>query len=231
MVLEAAKVLCDSNALRERMLGADILGQLGIPDRTFPEECFQTLKKMLAKEEDEGVLQAITIAFSHLQDLRAVELVAPLRRHSNPDVRFAVVRGITQHGSDLAISTLIQLLGDQDNNVRDWATFGLGSIIKTDSQEIRTALLARLSDSDEDVRAEAMVGLAIRKDIRVLDMVIEELESSDVGILALEAAEELADPRLVPALLELKAAWSGNGDQHTRRLYEALAACLPQANA
>jgi hypothetical protein len=35
---EAARALCQSTNARERQLGADILGQLGVPVRAFPEE-------------------------------------------------------------------------------------------------------------------------------------------------------------------------------------------------
>lgn len=34
-VLRSAETLCSSPCVQERRLGADILGQLGVPDRTF----------------------------------------------------------------------------------------------------------------------------------------------------------------------------------------------------
>ena len=80
-VLETAKRLCIGAAPRERKLGADILGQLGVPDRAFPDECFHTLARMVTDETDSEVLESIGIAFGHLHDIRAVELLAPLRHH------------------------------------------------------------------------------------------------------------------------------------------------------
>ena len=51
----------------------------------------------------------------------------------------------------------------RNKDLRDWATFGLGVQGSSDSFAIRDALLERLSDADQDVREEAMVGLGKRK--------------------------------------------------------------------
>lgn len=197
-VLEHARQLCNSPIPKERKLGADILGQLGIPDRTFPDDCFQILATTLSYEKEPIVLAAIAIAFGHLHDPRGIPLLAPLKNHSDSDVRYGVVHGISRHKNELAIQTLIDLSKDSDMDVRNWATFGLGSMIDTDTPEIRKALFDRTTESDHEIRGEALVGLARRKDERVLDLLIEGLSLDHVGILALEAAEELADPRLAP---------------------------------
>lgn len=230
-VLEQARVLCLSFNARERELGADILGQLGVPERTFPEECFQILAGALADERDPDVLESITIAYGHLHDARAIRLLVPLKHHPDADVRLGVVHGITGHEDDLAIETLIELSGDENEDVRDWATFALGTMIRTDTSEIRDSLLARIYDSHDDVRGEALVGLARRKDERVLDALIAELTAEQVGLLAIEAAEELGDTRLGPALLTLKEEWGDEEDKHVARLNRALLSCLPHGNS
>jgi HEAT repeat protein len=224
-VLAKAQGLCGSRVAEERALGADILGQLGVPDRTFPEECFQTLRTMLNGESDPDVLQSIAIAFGHLNDVRAVPLLAPLRTHLDAEVRLGVVRGLSRHEDAQAIESLIVLSRDEDEDVRDWATFGLGTMIATDSPEIRDALVARLSDGNDDARGEALVGLARRKDDRVFEALYNELGAENVGLLALEAAEEFADPRLVPALLELQETWKDDNDRWTGDLQQALLRC------
>ena len=44
-VLDAAKTLSTSLIVRERILGADILGQLGVPQRAFPDESVNQPRK------------------------------------------------------------------------------------------------------------------------------------------------------------------------------------------
>jgi HEAT repeat protein len=94
-------------------------------------------------------------------------------------------------------------MGDSDDDVRDWAVFGLGNLGDADSEGIRDAIFARLNDSNEDVQEEAMVGLAKRKDQRVLPALIAalsqfELVKPSATTLTIEAAEamlELEDAR------------------------------------
>jgi len=226
-VLQKAELLCLSAETRERKLGVDILGQLGVPDRAFPDECFQVLTRSLRNETQPEVLEAIGVACGHLHDDRTVELLAPLRCHLSADVRLGVVNGISRQNSPMAIDFLIELSRDEDDEVRDWATFGLGSMIDTDTPEIREALVSRLEDRNDDARGEALVGLARRKDERVIEPLIRELTSENVGLLALEAAEEVASHRLLPSLLLLKEAWSEDQDRHTGRLDDALRSCSP----
>ena len=118
-VLEAARRLCASDIADERQLGANILGQLGMPDRTFPDECFEILAAMLAKETEPSVLECIGVAFGHLGDTRAIELLLPLQRHANSDVRFGVVLGLTGHSRPDAVKAIIELSRDSDELVRD----------------------------------------------------------------------------------------------------------------
>ena len=61
---------------------------------------------------------------------------------------------------------------------------------------------------------------------RGLDALIKELTSENVGLLALEAAEDLGDPRLKPALMILKEEWGNDADTHLDRLNHAIASCL-----
>jgi HEAT repeat protein len=84
-------------------------------------------------------------------------------------------------------------MSDKDSEVRDWATFGLGGLGDFDSPKIREALFKNLSDEDEDVREEALVGLARRKDPRSVPEVISALKDKDRAARAVEAANFLLD--------------------------------------
>ncbi|QAT87989.1 hypothetical protein EJ065_6460 [Corallococcus coralloides] len=100
---------------------------------------------------------------------------------------------------------MIALSRDSDEDVRNRATFSLGSQAEeVDTPELRDALFDRLTESDMELRGEALVGLALRKDPRVLEPLRRELESSEVVVLAVEAAEKLEDTSLLPLLHRLR---------------------------
>ncbi len=207
-VFEAAQQLCQSEISKERKLGVDILGQLGIPKRTFPDESLSILLKLLDTEKDSDVLSSIGIALGHIGDKRAIEPLIKLKNHSTVEVRYGVVLGISGHEEAESINTLIELTSDEDENVRNWATFGLGSQINTDTSEIREALFQRLGDENYEIRGEALVGLSRRQDQRVVEPLIKELSSDCVGILAVEAAKEIGDLRLTLVLRQLQEWWN-----------------------
>lgn len=212
-VLEQAQKLCQSKNIEEKYLGINILGQLGIPERTFPDECLHTLLQLLEKENDPNILGSIGIALGHLQDNRAIQPLVKLKNHPHPEVRYGVVFGLLCQEDDTAIETLIELSSDRDENVRNWATFGLGSQIDINTNQIREALWQRLreekkdTDTSHEIYGEALVGLARRKNERVIEFLLAEFESDCVGRLAVEAAEEIGDSRLYPALIKLKEWW------------------------
>jgi len=222
-VFQAADRLCTSELATERELGATLIGQLGIPERTFPGKSFLCLTRML--ETDPDTLQAIAVGFGHLNNPRCIELLAPLKNHPASIVRWGVAHGISRHNDPLAIQTLIELSGDEDEEIRDWATFGLGSLIDADTPEIREALWARTTDTYNDARAEALAGLARRKDPRVAELLLQELSAEHVDIMFIDAAEEFADRALLPALMKLKVRWPLERVEEEQWLDEAIQSC------
>ena len=224
-VLTKAKELCRSQLSEERRLGADLLGQLGVPERTFPEECLQILLGMVEDEPDADVLQAILVALGHLGDVRAVEAVLPLSNHPDSLVRHAAVFALIGHEDERAVAALMDLSRDTDAEVRDWATFGLGTQIEQDTPPLREALVARLTDEDEVVRAEAMVGLARRGDRRALEAIARDLAADEVDCRVVEAALLIADPTLHPKLIALRERCVDARDV----LDEAIRACTPRS--
>ena len=209
-VLERAKQLAESMCSRERRLGADLLGQLGVPERANPDQCRSILRGMLIEDETAEVLRAVLVAVTHQNDIEAIPLAVGLSTHPDSEVRHGVVLALSiHHGHEVpqAIETLIQLSNDSCGHVRDWATFALGTLIEIDTKQIRDALADRLSDPDFDTRGEALVGLAQRKDVRVIAALKLELESDCIGCLAIEAAEWIASSELYDLLVDLRGWW------------------------
>lgn len=209
-VFEEARTLCRSECPQERSLGADILGQLGVPDRLCPDECVAILAEMSAIETDLEAIGSICTALGHLHHPGAVEPVLRWKKHPDAEIRWRVAMALCVYEDRDAVEALIELSNDPDADVRDWATFGLGSGIELDTPRIREALCARMDDSDPVTRAEAFVGLARRKDERVIPLLIEALDSTQLDEyeprqdLVLEAVEEIAHPRLLPSLLAMR---------------------------
>ena len=199
---ETSKDLCKHSKIRCRRLGADVLAQLGFNSEfPFRKQSISILHNMLKEENSPTVLYSILTALGHYQEKEnssGIKRIADFRHHKSKDVRSGVVFALLSRVDRISVSTLIHLSRDPAVEVRDWATFGLGSNIELDTPAIRKALVARLDDSDGDTQAEAMVGLARRKDPRIRNLLIKELEREDAGTLIFEAAEELGDKTLLP---------------------------------
>ncbi|MCC6981615.1 MAG: HEAT repeat domain-containing protein [Candidatus Melainabacteria bacterium] len=225
-VFRKAEALCNSSLREKRELGVCILSQLGVPTRRFRNESERILIDLLATESDEGVIESICYGLGHLQSLKGVPILTSLRRHANQNIRLAVVCGLEFQSCEAAAEALIDLSRDPATEVRNQATFALGSMIDLNTKEIRDALYARLTDDDPEIRGEAMLGLAIRKDIRCFDAISSEIGSNSVGILSVEAACELGDARLYPELVALKGWWTLDESL----LKKAILSCDPVRN-
>jgi hypothetical protein len=98
---------------------------------------------------------------------------------------------------DETVSALLALSGDLDDEVRDWACFALGTqLCEVDDPVIRDALAVRLDDPHDDTRCEALLGLARRRDDRVLAVLQERLSRDNVYSLEIDAAGALGHTSL-----------------------------------
>ena len=225
---ECGALLAKGATEQERIVGADILAQLGWCERNHHEESVSILLELL-QDPSEGVVYAAAIALGHRQDKRAITPLVGLHAHPNPDVRYAVVHGLSGHDNLSAVAALVQLAADEDRDVRNWATFGLACQTDLDSPEIREALLRSAGDHDSEIRGEALVGLALRGDSRGLPLVRMELCGEFHGDWAVEAAELFADPALHPLLEALQRRLEPEDHLHFESSFaDALEACQPE---
>jgi HEAT repeat protein len=202
-VFDKAAEWCKSANPLERARGAGVLAQLGKtvenPSNTFSEDSYLAVCQMLQLETEVQPLNSAIHALGHLDDPRAIPLIIAYQTHPVAEIRFAVACALGSFPNDTeSIRALLALTSDADEDVRDWAVFGLGNLIDADSAEIREALFSRLSDANAEVREEAMVGLAKRKDKRVLPVLLaalnqSELDDPGVMILTIEAADLMLD--------------------------------------
>lgn len=187
----------------ERVLGADILSQLGWSDRTFLEESVDILLPML-NDPDPVVIGAAAFALGHRNSARAIAPVLMLINHPSPHVRQGAVHALSRQDDLDAVLGLIELSKDSETDIRDWATFGLAQQTSVDTPGLRDALFERTEDPDAEVRGEALIGLAARQDQRVLGPLGRELSGVFYGAWSVEAATLLKAPSLYPLLASLK---------------------------
>ncbi len=191
-VFERAAEWCESNDPLSRARGADVLAQLGKTankKNSFPEEAYSIVAGLVQREIEPRPLASAIAALGHIDNPAGIPLIASFHSHPSAEVRFDVAFASGCFPNDaMTVSVLLKLTQDSDDDVRDWATFGLGVLGNSDSAEIRDALVLRLSDADEDLREEAMVGLAKRRDQRALSVVLSRVRESAMTSRVVEAA-------------------------------------------
>ena len=174
-IFDRAAAWCKSPEPLKRARAADLLCQLQrapLPNESlaetewmFRDESYSLITKMLENERDHVVLDGAITALGHLYNANAAPLILRYQDHPDQQVRFAVAFALGCFPNEpQSIAGLLKLTWDSDDDVRDWAVFGLGVQGDADTPEIREALLRCLDDANEDVREEAAVGLAKRRD-------------------------------------------------------------------
>ncbi len=159
--------------LRRRGAGASAV--LLKPERTHPQQSADALERHAAGEEDPEVLATIASAFGNLGPRYGLETLLKLRRHADPRVREGAAEALAGRDEERVFDALVELTGDPEPGIRDWATFALGTLSPQDTPTLRDALAARLDDSDDSTRIEAVHGLALRGDARALDATLDLL--------------------------------------------------------
>jgi HEAT repeat protein len=198
---------------------------------TCLEESVDVLLHLL-DDSDSGVVAHAATALGFRNHPRTIpRLLRPLS-DMDAHVRLGVVHGLSNHNDLDAVGGLIRLTVDDDRDVRDWATFGLGTLTDVDTPELRDALLARISEDDAEIRGEALIGLTHRHHPNALALVRDELNRPFRGDWAIEAAELLADTALHSALRAVWGSLEPEDQAHFRRCFDAaLAACKPTETA
>ena len=194
------------------------------------EETVALLAQMLETEASPVVLVAIASAFVDLSHERAAELLPPLLTHVDASVRHAAVHGMLTVTGPSTVQYFLQASTDPDKNVRNWATFGLrltlgepGEADALDTEEVRSALAARLVDEEAEIRSEALLALATRRDDRVLEPLKHELRHWPEWDHCIEAAEHMGSAELFPLLTALL---QQNAEEEPA-LRAAIEACKP----
>ena len=177
-VLFRARAMAGEDDPVARGVAAYLLGQLGTPVRTFPAESAAALEEMAATEADPEVLAAVAHGFGHLGEVYGLDTLLRLAGHADARVREAAAIALAGRHGEAPLGALIGLSSDEASDVRDWATFALGTLAPQDTPELRDALAERLADEDPETRLEAVHGLAVRGDARAVEPALELLAAA-----------------------------------------------------
>ena len=191
-VFQLAAAYAQSGTPKHRARALDVLAQLGagkpFAERPHFDESV-SIAIALLEDDDPLVAHSAAWALAHLQGDTATSALISARKFADAQVRLAVSVGVAGSERPDAISTLMELMEDEDAEVRNWATFGLAlagaeygppaRLGTLDSAGIRDALRRRLTDSSREVRSEAVRGLARRKDPAALQFLLERMSSEE----------------------------------------------------
>jgi len=197
--------LTASDIPKNRIVGIDVLAQLGVSPRPFYNETIDRYFKLLENEKEPKVIRSILYGIGHNnENLNKVQIkrLCSYAGTNSSLIKGGLVFSLLGKNDANAIKTLIFLSMDKLSYIRDWATFGIGSQIKKNTVEIRNALWKRINDKHQDTKLEAIVGLAKRKDIRVKEIIQRELLGGEYGTLLFEAILDLKDTGFLPLLYQ-----------------------------
>jgi hypothetical protein len=204
LVFIRAEAWCSSKNPLKRARAAAILAQLGIyyrhrtpyisPQWVFRDRSFDLITCMLKAETDVYAISAEVTALGQLDNLAAVPIIAKYVHHPHENVRYSVAYALgCYHDDPTSIKVLQDLVEDIDQDVRDWAIFGLGVLGNADSEEIRVTFLKHLDDPFLDARIEAAAALGKRRDTRLAKPLILMLKRDGALNGIIEAAKELLE--------------------------------------
>ena len=213
--LALAQSLARSPNVRRRVLGLHLAAQLRQRQRDarwdsveYAVEATQQLLLAGLRETHPEVLRAAISGLGHRPHPDALDGVLAQAAHRSAEIRFDVAVALGHYADPRAVAALLKLARDPDDDVRDWATFSIGTMHEVDTPAVREALWHNLRDADRDVRGEAIVGLAARGDPRAVDYLKGQL-GADCLVYELIAAEKLASRDLLGELQGLLPAAGG----------------------
>lgn len=169
-----------SDDVKFKQIGIDVLCQLGNNRESFVESLFDKIFKILRTTSDENLICTSLFAIGHNNQYLKTKHFKTLEQFKNSEskeIRYALTFSLLGVENYKAVTMMIKLAQDRSLRVRDWATFGLGTQIECDNEDIRHVLYKNCFSKDHQIRHEAIKGLANREDKRAKAVILQELKS------------------------------------------------------
>jgi len=196
-VFQLTKRLVYSKDSIYREIATSILSQFGYKTKLYKGESVYLLSRLLYDNNEDVICNAI-YGFGHRKCTRYADKLASFVTSKSLQIKEALSFALGGYENQKCINALIVLVQDENYDVRNWSTFSLAQINETNTPSIRDALFKNLSDEKSEVRGEALLGLALRKDERIKDVIIEDLQKPFYGSWIFKAIEEMPDSRYIP---------------------------------
>ncbi len=222
-----------------RVLGFEVLDALAVDHPWAHEDVLAAVR--VGAADPIGRVRAEAV--NALTDVRPCESwvdIALARTYDDDiSVRISAISNLgvafhTDVPNEAVRQALFELLSDPAPEVRDWAVMAFQST-ESDWPELRDKLVGLLDEEAFEcscgwtaTAGEAAVVLASLGDPRVLPILLAELEDPDVGNLYVEAASNLGEPVLLPALQRLLGIGWDREDSRGHLLQDAIAECTPR---
>lgn len=175
MALEIGQALLSTANPDRREIAVKLIGAAALIDATLRDVALPSLRPILS-DARVGPLSAAIVELGHLDDTRSRDEILAHAGHADSAVRHAVAFALPSVGlNEAALTVLRELMLDDDDDVRDWATFGLAALSGADDEATLNALFDCVEDDVYEIRTEAIVGLARRQDERVRPSLMREL--------------------------------------------------------
>jgi HEAT repeat protein len=216
--------LTDDPRPRVRAVACFALGQTWFVDEqrrwepvVYPESIRIALHRM-ENDEDADVRGAAASVFGQLKPPEALPQLCTAALDPSGEVRFHVAAALGSYYFDTGppewesykaqvTQTLLRLMDDPDDDVRDWATFAMNTG-GHDTPEVRERLWKALDDPNPDVRGEAAAALAEFGDTTLIPRLEQLLwEDEKLSPCYFAAAARLGDPALLPAVQACAERW------------------------
>lgn len=165
MISECFEMI-DSDDAKFKQIGIDILCQSGNKRGNFVESLFDKIFEILRTTSDENLICTCLFAIGHNnQHLKTkhFKTLEKFQHSESKEIRYALTFSLLGVENYKAVKMMIKLAQDRSLRVKDWATFGLGTQIEYDDEEIRRVLYKNCFSKDHQIRHEAIKGLAKRE--------------------------------------------------------------------